>query len=119
MELKIEYRNMEIDLELQEEVGRMTTRLHDHHSQLMHIRVVLTKNVHHRNDAQVNEVRVAARLPRRRTFIARKSSNTFLESIRAAFEALNVEIATYCGKRSDRRAIAPAREPQRNSPAVA
>ena len=119
MDLKIECRNMGMDAELQEEVERMTTRFHDHHPQLMHIRVVLTRNVHHRNGVQVSEVLVAARLPRRRTFIARKSSNVFGEAVRAAFEALDVEITTFRDKRSDRRALVPAPKPQRDSQEVA
>ena len=108
MDLKIECRNMEIDAELQEEVERMTTRLHDHHPQLMHTRVVLKRNVRHRNGAQACEVLAFVRLPRRHMFTARKSSSVFGEALRAAFEALDVEITTFRDKRSDRRALVPA-----------
>ena len=108
MDLKIECRNMEMDAELQEEVERMATRLHDHHPQLMHARVVLTRNVRHRNGVQACEVLAFVRLPPRRMFTARKSSSVFGEAIRAAFEALDVEITTFRDKRSDRRALVPA-----------
>ena len=108
MDLKIECRNMEMDAELQEEVERINTRLHDHHPQLMHTRVVLTRNVRHRNGVQACEVLAFVRLPHRRMFTARKSSSVFGEAIRAAFEALDVEITTFRDKRSDRRALVPA-----------
>ena len=116
MDLKIECRNMEMDAELQEEVERMSTRLHDRHPQLMHARVVLTRNVRHRNGVQACEVLAFVRLPPRRMFTARKSSSVFGEAIRAAFEALDVEITTFRDKRSDRRALVPA---QRDSQEVA
>ncbi len=111
MDLKIECRNMEMDAELQENVVRMTTILRGRHPQLTHIRVVVTRNVHHRNGVQVCEVLVVAKLPRRRTFTARKASTAFGEAIRTAFEALDVEIATFRDKRSARRALVPAHEP--------
>ena len=118
MELKIECRNMEMAQEVQDEVERVAVHLHDHHPRLMHARMVLTRNVHHRNGVQVCEVLVVAKLPRR-TFIARKASNAFGEAIRTAFEALDVEIATFRDKRSDRRALIPAHEPQRDTQEVA
>ena len=119
MDVEIEWRNMEMDQEVQDEVERVAGRLHDHHPRLMHARVVLTRSVHHRNGVQVCEVLVLAKLPRRRTFIARKASNAFGEAIRTAFEALDVEIATFRDKRSDRRALIPAHEPQRDTQEVA
>ncbi len=119
MDLKIECRNMEMDAELQEEVERINTRLHDHHPQLMHSRVVLTRNVRHRNGVQACEVLAFVRLPRHRMFTARKSASVFGEAIRAVIEALDVEITTFRDKRSDRRALVPAREPQSDSQEVA
>ncbi len=119
MDVKIECRNMELESDVQDELTRVTTRLHDHHHKLMHIRVVLDRSVHHRHGVRACDVLVVAGLPRRRTFVARKASNEPCDAIRAAFEALDAEIATFRSKRTHRRTVVAVHESSAESQEVA
>ena len=88
MELQIESRNIEMMPEWQTEIEDRMAQLQAGHDNLIHGRVALTKNIHHRHAANVAEALVVVSLPGRHTITARKQEKTFEEAIRAAFSAM-------------------------------
>jgi len=67
---------------------------------LIHGRVTLTKNRHHKKSRQVAEAVLVVTLPGRHTITARKEEKTFEEAIRAAFSAVEIELWKYREKRA-------------------
>jgi cold shock CspA family protein/ribosome-associated translation inhibitor RaiA len=92
MELQIESRNVEMTPEWQSEIEDRMAQLQASHDNLIHGRVTLTKNLHHRHAANVAEALVVVSLPGRHTITARKQEKTFEEAIRAAFAAMQIEL---------------------------
>jgi cold shock CspA family protein/ribosome-associated translation inhibitor RaiA len=70
------------------------------HDDLIHGRVTLTKNRHHKKARRVAEAMVIVTLPGRHTITARKEEKTFEEAIRAAFSAVEIELRKYREKRA-------------------
>jgi cold shock CspA family protein/ribosome-associated translation inhibitor RaiA len=109
MELQIESRNVEMIPEWRTEIEARIAQLQAAHDNLIHGRVTLTKNLHHRHATNVAEVLVVVSLPGRHTITARKQEKTFEEAIRAAFSAMQIELRKYCDKwaSTEIRATAP------------
>ena len=80
---------------------------------IIHARVTLTKNAHHKKGADNAEALVVMTLPRRRTVTARKESKTFEEAIRAAFQAAEHELDKIEEKRLARNAKAAAKKAEK------
>ena len=101
MELKIESRNVEMAEAWETEIRARLDDVRKQHPEMTHARVILTRNTHHQKGADVSEAFVLVTLPRRHTLTARKERERFEDAIRAAFEALEVELKKFRDKRSD------------------
>lgn len=99
MELTIESRNIEMTLRWKSEIETRMADLHQRHDDLIHGRVTLTKNLHHKKLANVAEALIVVTLPGRHTMTARKEDKTFEEAIRTAFDAIAIELRKRRGKR--------------------
>lgn len=92
LDLKIESRNVGMTPRWKAEIERRTEALQTDTIRIIHARVTLTKNAHHKKGADNAEALVVMTLPRRRTVTARKESKTFEEAIRSAFQAMEHEL---------------------------
>lgn len=99
MDLEIESRNIEMTPRWKTEIETRMADLQRHHDDLTHGRVTLTKNRHHKKLNNVAEALVLVTLPGRHTLTARKEDKTFEEAIRAAFQAVSIELRKYREKR--------------------
>lgn len=99
MDLQIESRNVDMTPRWMAEIEQRIQSLQVGHDDLMHGRVTLTKNRHHKKAARLAEALVLVTLPGRHTITARKEEKTFEEAIRAAFSAIEVELQKYRDKR--------------------
>ena len=99
MELQIESRNVTMTPRWKREIESRMDALARGYEDILHGRVTLTKNAHHKKQARVAEALVVVSLPRRRTLTARKEDKTFEEAIRAAFEAVSIELHKFREKR--------------------
>lgn len=100
MDLEIESRNVDMTPRWKTEIEQRMEALKVGHHDLIHGRVTVTKNKHHRKDARVAEALVLITLSGRHTITARKKEQTFEEAIRAAFSAVDSELQKYRDKRS-------------------
>lgn len=99
MDLQIESRNVAMAPRWKTEIERRMADLQLGHDDLIHGRVTLTKNRHHKKALNVAEALVVVTLPGRRTITARKEEKTFEEAIRAAFLAMETELQKCRDKR--------------------
>ena len=100
MELEIESRNVAMTPRWKTEIEARMADLQSGHDDIIHGRVTLTKNRHHKKAQRVAEALVVVTLPKRHTFTARKEEKTFEEAIRAAFFAVDIELRKYREKRA-------------------
>ena len=113
MDLQVESRNVDMTPRWKTEIETRMQDLQAGHDDLMHGRVTLTKNRHHRKEVHVAEALVLVTLPGRQTITARKEDKTFEEAIRAAFSAVQTELQKYREKRRATEIRTPPRPPQR------
>jgi ribosomal subunit interface protein len=99
MELEIESRNVDMTPRWKTEIEARMADLQRGHEDLIHGRVTLTKNPHHKKLTNVAEALVIVSLPGRHTLTARKGDKTFEEAIRSAFDAVATELRKYREKR--------------------
>ena len=99
MQLQIESRNVGMTPRWKKEIESRMEALSGGYEDILHGRVTLTKNSHHKKQANVAEALVVVSLPRRRTLTARKEDKTFEEAIRAAFDAVTIELRKFREKR--------------------
>ncbi|RMH10100.1 MAG: HPF/RaiA family ribosome-associated protein [Nitrospirae bacterium] len=102
MDLEIESRNVGMTPRWKEEIEARMADLQEGHNDLIHGRVTLTKNPHHKKANNVAEALVVVTLPGRHTITARKERKTFEEAIRAAFAAVETELDRYRQKRASK-----------------
>ncbi|MBH0192437.1 MAG: HPF/RaiA family ribosome-associated protein [Nitrospira sp.] len=100
MELEIESRNVAMTPRWKTEIEARMDDLQRGHEDLIHGRVTLIKNRHHKKLANVAEALVVVTLPGRHTLTARKEDKTFEEAIRSAFRAVGIELRKYREKRA-------------------
>lgn len=100
MELEIQSRNVTMTSRWKTEIESRMEDLHREHGDVIHSRVTLTKNRHHKKLANVAEALVVVTLSGRHTLTSRKEDKTFEEAIRAAFDAVNTELRRYREKRA-------------------
>jgi cold shock CspA family protein/ribosome-associated translation inhibitor RaiA len=100
MELEIESRNVAMTPRWKTEIEARMEDLQRGHEDLIHGRVTLTKNRHHKKLDNVAEALVVVTLPGRHTLTARKEEKTFEEAIRSAFHAISIELRKYREKRA-------------------
>jgi ribosomal subunit interface protein len=100
MDLQIESRNVAMTPRWRTEIEERMADLQRGHEDLIHGRVTLTKNRHHKKLKNVAEAVVIVTLPKRHTITSRKEDKTFEEAIRAAFDAVAIELRKYREKRA-------------------
>lgn len=115
MELEIESRNVAMTPRWKTEIGSRMDDLQRGHEDLIHGRVTLIKNRHHKKLANVAEALVVITLPGRHTLTARKEDKTFEEAIRSAFHAVNIELRKYREKRAKTEIRTPPVPPHRGA----
>ncbi len=113
MELEIESRNVAMTPRWKSEIEARMDDLQRGHEDLIHGRVTLIKNRHHKKLANVAEALVVVTLPGRHTLTARKEDKTFEEAIRAAFDAVGIELRKYRDKRAKTEVRLPPLPPLR------
>ncbi|NIM21922.1 MAG: cold shock domain-containing protein [Candidatus Latescibacteria bacterium] len=107
MDLEIESRHVDMTPRWKSEIEGRMEDLQRGHDDLIHGRITLTKNPHHKKLRNVAEALVVVSLPGRHTITARKENKTFEEAIRRAFAAVAIELKKYRGKRSRTEARTP------------
>lgn len=113
MELEIESRNVGMTPRWKKEIENRMDDLQRGHEDVLHGRVTLTKNPHHKKQANVAEALVVISMPGRRTLTARKENKTFEEAIRSAFAAVAIELRKFREKRSRKEVRTPPIPPLR------
>ena len=113
MAWEIESRNIPMTPRWKADIEELLTALASGHNDLIHARVTLTKNLHHRKDDRVAEALVVLNLPVRHTITARKEAETFEEAIREAFEAAEIEVDKFREKRASHEVRGPVTPPLR------
>jgi len=113
MELEIESRNVAMTPRWKTEIESRMDDLQRGHEDLIHGRVTLIKNRHHKKLANVAEAFVVVTLPGRHTLTARKEDKTFEEAIRSAFRAISIELRKYREKRAKIEVRLPPVPPHR------
>lgn len=111
--VKVESRNVGMTPRWKSEIERRIEALQTDIIRIIHARVTLTKNAHHKKGADNAEALVVITLPRRRTVTARKESKTFEEAIRSAFQAVEHELEKIEEKRLARNAKALAKKAEK------
>jgi len=107
MDLQIESRNVTMTPRWKTEIEGRIADLQAGHDDLIHGRVTLTKNAHHKKAKNVAEALVVVTLPGRQTLTARKEEKTFEEAIRAAFFAVDIELRKIREKRASKEIRVP------------
>lgn len=113
MQLRIESRNVSMTPRWKKEIESRMEALDRGYEDILHGRVTLTKNSHHKKQTSLAEALVVVSLPRRRTLTARKEDKTFEEAIRAAFDAISIELRKFREKRRSKEARTPPIPPIR------
>ena len=113
MNLEIESRNVAMTPRWKTEIEARMEDLQRGHDDLIHARVTLTKNRHHKKLSNVAEALVVVSLPGRHTITARKENKTFEEAIRNAFAAVDIELEKFRGKRARKEVRLPPTPPHR------
>lgn len=99
MNLRIESRNVTMTPRWKTEIEERMADLQRGHDDLIHGRVTLTKNRHHKKARLVAEAVVVVTLSGRHLITGRKEDKTFEEALRTAFEAVAIELRKYREKR--------------------
>jgi len=113
MELEIESRHVDMTPRWKTEIEARMGDLQRGHEDLIHGRVTLTKNPHHKKLDNVAEALIVVSLPGRHTVTARKEHKTFEEAIRNAFDAVAIELRKYREKRAQTEVRIPPVPPHR------
>ncbi|WHZ24372.1 MAG: Ribosomal arrest protein RaiA / Cold shock protein of CSP family [Nitrospira sp.] len=100
MNLEVESRNIAMTPRWKTEIEDRMADLQRGHEDIIHSRVTLTKNRHHKKQANVAEALVLVTVPTRQTITSRKEDKTFEEAIRAAFDAVALELRKFREKRA-------------------
>lgn len=107
MNLEIESRNVTMTPRWRTEAEARMADLQTGHNDLIHGRVTLSKNLHHKKAKNVAEALVVITLVGRHTITARKEHKTFEEAIRAAFFAVAIKLKKFREKRASKEIRIP------------
>ena len=105
MDIKIESRNVVMTSRWKTEIEQRLADLQNGHDDLIHGRMTLIKNRHHKKAMNVAEAKLVVTLPGRHTLTASKEDKTFEEAIRAAFAAMETELRKFREKRASRDVV--------------
>ena len=118
MDIRTESRNVPMAPHWQEEIERRVHDLQNGHNDILHARMTLERNRHHRKGPKIASARLVCNV-RGGTFTASKTDKTFEEAIRATFLAMEEELQTYREKRKQKARIESARRtPRKNGERV-
>src|SRR6266487_3094318 len=113
MDIRTESRNLTMTPHWQSEIESRLRDLQDGHDDILHARMILEKNRHHKKGPKVAMARLVCNV-RGGTFTASKTEETFEEAIRATFAAMREELQSYRDKRKNRaRTESTRRTPSR------
>ena len=108
MNLQIESRNVGMTPRWKTEIEKRMEDLEASKNDIIHARVTLNKNTHHKKSKNVAEVVIVITIPGRHTFTARKEDKTFEEAIRAAFFSMDIELSKFREKRATKEIRMPS-----------
>jgi ribosome-associated translation inhibitor RaiA len=101
MDIRTESRNVEMTPHWQMEIESRLHALQDGHDDILHARMTLEKNRHHKKGPMVASARLVCNV-RGGTFTASKTEKTVEGAIRATFSAMREELQAYREKRKTR-----------------
>ena len=108
MDIRTESRNLTMMPAWQQEIESRLHALQDGHEDILHSRMILEKNRHHKKGPRIAMARLVCNV-RGATFTASKTEKTFEEAIRATFLAMKDELQSYREKRKTRARTESAR----------
>jgi ribosome-associated translation inhibitor RaiA len=108
MDIRTESRNVEMAPRWQEEIEKRLHDMQNGQNDILHARMTLEKNLHHKKGPKVASARLVCNV-RGGTFTASKTDKTFEEAIRATFLAMEEELQSYREKRKKRARTESAR----------
>jgi len=108
MDIRTESRNVTMVPQWQEEIEARLHDLQDGHNDILHARMILERNRHHNKGPKIAMARLVCNV-RGGTFTASKTEETFVEAIRATFNAMGEELRTFREKRKQRARVESAR----------
>lgn len=116
MDIRTESRNLKMTPRWQDEIEARLHDLQEGHADIIHARVTLEKNRHHKKGPKIASARLVCNV-NGATFTASKTEKTFEEAIRATFHAMEEELRTFREKRKMKaRAESVRRRPARRPP---
>jgi ribosome-associated translation inhibitor RaiA len=98
MDIRTESRNLTMTPRWQMEIESRLAALQDSHDDILHARMILEKNRHHKKGPKIASARLICNV-RGGTFTESKTEKTFEEAIRATFFAMREELQRYREKR--------------------
>ena len=101
MDIRTESRNLTMTPRWQLEIESRLHALQDGHEDILHARMILERNRHHKKGPKIAAARLICNV-RGGTFTASKTEKTFEEAIRATFAAMREELQSYREKRKSR-----------------
>jgi len=116
MDIRTESRSIKMAPRWQDEIEARLHDLQESHGDIIHARMMLEKNRHHKNGPKVAGARLVCNV-NGGTFTASKAEKTFEEAIRATFQAMEEELRSFRGKRKQKaRAESVRRKPAKRLP---
>ena len=98
MDIRTESRNVAMAPRWHQDIEVRLYALQDGHEDILHARMTLEKNLHHKKGPKIATARLVCNV-RGGTFTASKTEKTFEEAIRATFFAMGEELRSYREKR--------------------
>ena len=118
MDIRTESRNFSMSSRLQDEIEARLQDLQEGHDDIIHVRMTLEKNRHHKKGPKIASARLVCNV-NGGTFTASKTEKTFEEAIRATFHAMEEELRSFRERRKTRaRTESTRRSPARRLPSV-
>ena len=108
MDIRTESRNVAMAPRWQEEIEARLHDLQEGHDDIVHARMTLEKNSHHKKGPKIASARLVCNV-RGGTFTASKTEKTFEEAIRATFDAMEEELRSFREKRKKKARTESAR----------
>ena len=113
MDIRTESRNFTMSAQLQDEIEARLHDLQEGHDDIIHARMTLEKNRHHKQGPNIASARLVCNV-NGATFTASKTVKTFELAVRAAFHAMEEELRSFREKRKKRaRTESTRRKPAR------
>lgn len=116
MDIRTESRNLKMTPRWQDEIEARLHDLQEDHGDIIHARMTLEKNRHHKKGPKIASARLVCNM-NGGTLTASKTEKTFEEAIRATFHAMEEELRTFRDKRTQKaRTESTRRVPAKRPP---